>query len=363
MNYGQIITEVGTILYGDSTAPTSLATRLHGASGLIARKRQQIMQEHNYWFMEKTCRIPILVGKQTYDLPSDFKEEMTMRFSNASDGDLEEPLVKINSLQIERDFTDYDAESEYPENYYIDYNDTTSRRRLNLYPKPKETDYTVTLGVGSTATSFSNTAFSYLVDGTLTAKAANAVGTVFTAANTINVGATAGYYWGGWLVQITNAGVLSTKPCGGLANQVYTSEDAVLVALPDADSGNIAVGVIVVKSGSGIDWVANTDVLTSGTGNTSVTFYNISTFLNLRYYRYLETLSGTDGTFDASEDEISIECPDWLVWLCVEDYSKIRYDMNLLQMAQQQILLEGEKMFQKNWKYANANSGLIPDGR
>jgi hypothetical protein len=363
MLYSAIVNEISAILYGDTTPPTSLGTRLRGASGLIARKRQEIMEEHNYWFMEKTKVIPIFEGRQTYDLPSDFKEEMTMRFSNVSNGDFLDPLTKINPLQIDRDFKDYSETSDYPENYYIDYNDTTNLRRLNLYPKPDDTKYSPTIGVGTTTTSFSNDAFSFLVDGTLVAQAANAVGTAFSAANTINTAAAVGTFWGGWLLQVTSAGVISTKPCGGLANQVYTSEDACLDALPDADSGNIAFGVITVNSGSGIDWVANTDVLISGTGNTSVNFYNITAFLNLRYYKYLPALSGTTETFDVYEDEISIECPDWLIWLCVRNISIVRYDEIMKANGVDEIMIESEKMFRKNWRYLNANSGLIPDGR
>jgi len=305
--------------------------------------------------MEASKVIPVAEGRQEYDLPSNFKVEFDdgFRFSSAFNGDLLTPLVKMTPLELDQ-FTDYDETSDYPTDYYLNHNDTTNNRKLNIWPKPEATDYSTTLGVGTTTTSFSNTAFSYLVNGVSTAKAANLVGTAFSAANTINTAAAAGIFWGGWLVQISSAGTITTKPCGGLSNQVYTSKDATLAALPDADTNNSIVGYIVVAATTGADWVANTDVLTSGTGNTSVTFYNATAMLNLRYYKYLDALSSVSATFDTTTDMISIECPQLVIWLCVEELIKLR-DPSLLQVAQRQITVEADRIFTKDWKYKKAN--------
>jgi hypothetical protein len=103
-----------------------------------------------------------------------------------------------------------------------------------------------------------------------------AAGTAFSAANTINTGAAAGLYWGVWLLQISSSGTFSTKPGGGLADQVYTTEALAIAALPAVDSDNFAVGYVTVQSNSGVDWVAITDDLTSGSDCNESNFYSLA---------------------------------------------------------------------------------------
>jgi hypothetical protein len=129
------------------------------------------------------------------------------------------------------------------------------------------------LDPGSTTHQIESTAFTYRIDGMPYAKAAVTAGTAFSAANTINTGAAAGIYWGVWLVQINAAGTISTKPGGGLADQVYTSEALAIAALPAADAGNVAMGYLTIACTTDVDWVAQTDDIVSGSDNTSVTFY------------------------------------------------------------------------------------------
>lgn len=98
---------------------------------------------------------------------------------------------------------------------------------------------------------------------------------VFSAANTINTGAAAGDYWGAWLVQINAAGAISTKPAGGLADQVYASEAAAIAALPAVDASNVQLGYITVEANNGADWVANTDDLTAASDCQAANFYDL----------------------------------------------------------------------------------------
>lgn len=100
----------------------------------------------------------------------------------------------------------------------------------------------------------------------------------FTAADTINVGAAVGSYWGIWLVQVTAAGVVSTKPGGGLADQVYADEAAAIAALPAVDAANIQLGYITVEANANVAFTCNTSNLTvaGGAGNCQArTFYDL----------------------------------------------------------------------------------------
>lgn len=134
---------------------------------------------------------------------------------------------------------------------------------------------TSTLSAGSTAENIATTAFTYRIGGTTYRKAAVAAGTAFTAADTINTGAAVGTYWGVWLVQINAAGTITTKPGGGLSDQVYANEAAAVAALPAPDDSNVAVGFVTIAATADADWVAQTDDITSGSDNTSTTFYSI----------------------------------------------------------------------------------------
>jgi hypothetical protein len=95
----------------------------------------------------------------------------------------------------------------------------------------------------------------------------------FSAADTINTAAAAGQYWGVWLVQINAAGTVSTKPGGGLSDQVYADEATAIAALPAVDAGNISVGHITVRSKEATAWTANTDAL-DATDSDTVNFYD-----------------------------------------------------------------------------------------
>jgi hypothetical protein len=89
---------------------------------------------------------------------------------------------------------------------------------------------------------------------------------VFTAAHVV----TASKY-GIVLVQITDAGVISTKVPG--ATQAYNSSALALAAKPAVDAGNTEVGYMIIQNNTG-DWTANTDDLTAASDITAVTFTN-----------------------------------------------------------------------------------------
>lgn len=131
---------------------------------------------------------------------------------------------------------------------------------------------TTTLSVGSNTAQVANTAFQYLIDGVPYHKAAVTAGTAFSAADTINTGAAAGFYWGIWAVQIDAAGTISTKSPS--SDQVYADEATAIAALPAADAGSVVVGYVTVKSLENVDWVAQTDDLTDASDCTEANFYS-----------------------------------------------------------------------------------------
>lgn len=103
------------------------------------------------------------------------------------------------------------------------------------------------------------------VGGVWVEKAADAAKT-FSAAHVITANK-----FGVILVQMTNAGVISTKVPA--SPQAYNSAGAALAALPAADAGNVAIGYIAIENNAG-DWTANTDDLTDASDVTTATFNN-----------------------------------------------------------------------------------------
>jgi len=88
---------------------------------------------------------------------------------------------------------------------------------------------------------------------------------VFSAADTINVGAETNTFYGAWLVEVNASGVVATKPAGGLVDQVYEASATAIAALPAATAGSVALGYILVtlEATAGESFTANTDALTT----------------------------------------------------------------------------------------------------
>lgn len=131
-----------------------------------------------------------------------------------------------------------------------------------------------TLSVGSTPERIASTAFQYHISNLIYSKAAVAVGTAFSAADTINTAAGAGLFWGIWAVQINAAGTISTK--SPAADQTYANEAAAIAALPAVDSGNALVGYVTVQSKDTTAWNAQADDLTPASDCQDSNFYSSS---------------------------------------------------------------------------------------
>lgn len=95
---------------------------------------------------------------------------------------------------------------------------------------------------------------------------------VFSAAYTINTAAASGIKYGVFLVQVTDAGVISTK--APASDQSYASAALAIAALPAVDTGNTRIGYIVVGAKTGASWTATTDDMTAASDCSSVSFVN-----------------------------------------------------------------------------------------
>lgn len=112
---------------------------------------------------------------------------------------------------------------------------------------------------------------SVLINGVVYSKAATDALT-FGTAYTINVGTTAGLFWGVFLIQMNSAGTCTAKAPS--ADQVYTTEALAIAALPDADDDKVGIGYITVQAKTGASWTADTDDMTPASDCNAVNFYN-----------------------------------------------------------------------------------------
>lgn len=101
----------------------------------------------------------------------------------------------------------------------------------------------------------------------------------FSSAYTINTAAVAGIKYGVFILQITDAGVFSTKAAS--ADQSYASAALALAAKPSADAGNQRVATIVLGAPTGADWVAQTDDLVAASDVSSITIYDETPVVSL----------------------------------------------------------------------------------
>jgi hypothetical protein len=110
-------------------------------------------------------------------------------------------------------------------------------------------------GTGSmnatTKDKFDMTAFAGVIEGVAFSKAAQE-DLEFSAADVITAN-----LFGAWLIQSTVAGVVSTKPAGGLDPQIFASAAEALDRLPAPDAANIALGYVLIDNGAG-DFTCNT---------------------------------------------------------------------------------------------------------
>lgn len=131
-----------------------------------------------------------------------------------------------------------------------------------------------TLSKGTTPENVATTAFSFRIAGMPYAKAAVAAGTALGITDTINTGAAAGLFFGGFAAQINAAGTITFKSVA--ADQTYTSEAAAEAAARaiTPTAANVIIGWFVVGAKTGAKWTAGTDDLTPTSDCASVTFWS-----------------------------------------------------------------------------------------
>lgn len=352
MTYGEIVTEIEAIIYGETTAPDFVGTRLRGSEGKIARVRKEI-QDTDYWFMKRSHRFPLADGERSYTPNIKFKKEISLKLEDYSSGDYRDALTKVDSNDLAANFQDIDGETEYPTHYAVEYNPTLDLKQFDFYDRPSDTQHSTELSVGSTAERIANTAFTYQIGGTSYSGAVNAAGSTFTSGDTINTGAAAGTYWGAWSIEIDSSGNIYTYPAGGLSDQVYTSEAEAVSNLPEPTYH--PMGYVAIESNTGASWTANTDDLTEGSDCTSCNFYNASVVAKLDYWRFFDDLSDTAVTFNAAEDEISTECKDLIIWECVKFICTILKQWQEVQAAKENIAEQRQLLKKRNSEYKMAN--------
>jgi hypothetical protein len=139
------------------------------------------------------------------------------------------------------------------------------------------------LAVGSTATNIANGLFYYLINGANASKAANAIGTAFSAVHKV-----AASKFGAITVWINAAGSITTK-INSSAQTDTLSFDTAALALANAASttpptDTIKIGTVLIEN-DGVLWNANTQNLTPGGDVTTSTFFNeTSSFTEIDEY-------------------------------------------------------------------------------
>lgn len=188
----------------------------------------------------------------------------------------------------------------------------TRFKELVISPRVSSNDVTAisTLLVDSDATKFktTTTATFRIAGGVHTKAAATAI--AFSAADTINTAAAAGYFWGVWLVQVDAAGTVSTKPGGGLADQVYATKVAAENAIPEPDAANVGLGYITIQSKVNVAWIAQTDDLTAASDLTLVSFNDFTASDPI----FLNVAEQTDGLEEALYDFLYIDYVKYVGW-------------------------------------------------
>ncbi len=134
-----------------------------------------------------------------------------------------------------------------------------------------------TIAISATAEDFKTTTTMVIILDAVQYDKAATDNLAFSAADTINVGAGAPVVFGAWLCQVNAAGAVSTKPAGGLSDQVYVDAATALAALPPADADNVAFATIVLSANVSSAWTANTDDMTPASDVASAAFADLST--------------------------------------------------------------------------------------
>ena len=122
--------------------------------------------------------------------------------------------------------------------------------------------------IDATAEKFKTTATLYWRRGAIQFSKTAQTAIVFSAGHVVTASK-----FGVILVQVNDAGTISTKVPG--SPQAYNTAPLALAALPEADTGNLAIGYIAIAA-KAATWTANTDDLTNGSDLTTATFNNVA---------------------------------------------------------------------------------------
>lgn len=134
MTYGDIYDKIIVETHGADTPQTEVVSALYGAEGIIGRLQRQIQEDHDYWFMESSTTKTLISGTATYDIDYEFKREILLKIKDQNNI-YATPLTVLSLGQLDT----LSATTGEPIKYYIDFNSSTSYRRINLWPTPSFT--------------------------------------------------------------------------------------------------------------------------------------------------------------------------------------------------------------------------------
>lgn len=140
----------------------------------------------------------------------------------------------------------------------------------------------------------------------------------FSSAFTINAAAAAGLFWGAVRVQVTLAGVVSTKVVS--ADQVFATEAQALASVPASDNGLIDLGTITIQTKTAEAFTANTTDLDDATA-VNVTHYNSRATSASSVLTGEVAFVATEKVFGVPKAQISDRCAPVLGGLLVVDYT------------------------------------------
>ncbi len=197
-------------------------------------------------------------------------------------------------------------------------------KELVISPRESANDLTAigTLVIDATPEKFKTTTTSTVrIAGGLHDKSA-ATAIAFSAADTINTAAAAGYFWGVWLVQVNAAGTVSTKPGGGLSDQVYATKVAAVNAIPEPDAAQVGLGHILIQANTGAAWTAQTDDMTAGSDLSLISFVDFAASESV----FLNVAEQTDGLEESVYEFLYIDYIKYVGWTtCPEVFRQYAY--------------------------------------
>jgi hypothetical protein len=136
MTLTEIYDRVVFHIWGETAPPAAATTALQAVpEGIICVIHKNIQRDYNYWFMEEKYDFTIISGTQNYALPTDFKEEISLRLLH-SGGYYNSPMTKLRRNRLIEAYSDPSETAEYPCDYEM------WEQELWLWPIPS---YSTTL--------------------------------------------------------------------------------------------------------------------------------------------------------------------------------------------------------------------------